>query len=104
MKKILFLNPPGSRKFLRDQYCSSAAKANYYWPAVDLLVLSGILSEHFELEVFDAIVQEIDQKTILKKISSNSYYALISLSSNASMDEDFALFEAIKRENNMPAL
>ena len=100
MKRILLLNPPGSRKYLRDQYCSSSAKADYYWPPVDLLVLSGILFEHFELEVFDAIAQGLDSKTILEKINSNSYYALISLSSNASKDEDFALFEAIRRKNN----
>jgi len=96
MKKILLLNPPGSRKFLRDQYCSSATKADYYWPAVDLLVLSGILSEHFELEVCDAIAEAVDEKTLIEKIISSSYYALISLSSSASMDEDFALFKAIK--------
>ncbi|MBU1045210.1 MAG: radical SAM protein [Candidatus Omnitrophica bacterium] len=101
MKKILLLNPPGSRKFLRDQYCSSATKADYYWPAVDLLVLSGILSDHFELEVLDAIALNADKKTTIEKILSGSYDALISLSSSASMDEDFALFETIKAKSNI---
>ncbi|MFH1061448.1 MAG: radical SAM protein [Candidatus Omnitrophota bacterium] len=101
MKKILLLNPPGSRNFLRDQYCSSATKANYYWPAVDLLVLSGILSEHFSIDVCDAIAQGLNPQDTLKKIINGSYYAVISLSSTASMDEDFALFAQIKQQGNM---
>lgn len=101
MKRILLLNPPGSRNFLRDQYCSSATKADYYWPAVDLLVLSGILSEHFSIDVCDAIVQRISPKDLLKKVVEGSYHAVLSLSSSASMDEDFALFAKIKSQANI---
>ncbi|MBI4845884.1 MAG: radical SAM protein [Candidatus Omnitrophica bacterium] len=96
MKKILLLNPPGKSRYLRDQYCSSSAKAHYYWPAVDLLVLSGILCKKFELKVIDAIVEGLSREHVLNHIAKENFFAVVSLTSNASKDDDFKLFEEIK--------
>ncbi|MFH2138115.1 MAG: radical SAM protein [Candidatus Omnitrophota bacterium] len=104
MKKILLLNPPGKYPYLRDQYCSSAAKAGYYWPAVDLLVLSGILSPHFELKVLDAIVEKSNLGDVLDILQKDKYSAVISLASSASKDEDFELFKQIKFQLNIPVI
>jgi len=57
--KVLLLNPPGDKLYLRDEYCSAVSKADYYWPPIDLLVLSGILSDKYEVEVIDAIVEKL---------------------------------------------
>jgi len=54
-KKLLLLNPPGSRMFFRDYYCAKVSKARYYYHPVDLVYLSGSLSEHFQVSVIDAI-------------------------------------------------
>ncbi len=97
MEKILLLNPPGKRRYLRDQYCSSSAKADYYWPAVDLLVLSGVLNRDFSVKVIDAIVERYNDNDVQNIIKKDSYSALISLSSTASKDEDFELFRKIKQ-------
>ncbi|MBU4305765.1 MAG: B12-binding domain-containing radical SAM protein [Candidatus Omnitrophica bacterium] len=98
MKKILLLNPPGRNRYLRDQHCSSAAKADYYWPAADLLVLSGMLHNVFEIKVIDAIVQGYGMKHVLDIIREGDFYAVIALTSSASRDEDFALFAKIKSD------
>jgi len=97
MKKILLINPPGKTRYLRDQYCSSSAKASYYWPAIDLLVLSGILGSSYEVEVLDCIAQKASSTESLAKITRNKYDAVVSLSSTASKDEDFRFFEDVKK-------
>lgn len=56
--RVLLLNPPGDELYLRDNYCSFTSKADYYWPAIDLLAQSGILSQHFEVHVRDALVDK----------------------------------------------
>ncbi len=98
MEKILLLNPPGKYQYLRDQYCSSSAKADYYWPAVDLLVLSGILAREFNVSVLDAIVENFDQQKTLNLIEQGRFKAIISLTSSASSAEDFSLFKRIKEK------
>ncbi|MCK4993877.1 MAG: radical SAM protein [Candidatus Omnitrophica bacterium] len=101
MNKILLLNPPGKNKYLRDQYCSSSAKADYYWPAIDLLVLSGILSSHFQVEVLDAIAQGLSLEQTLKFVKKASFFAVCALTSSASKDEDFLLFEVLKKDSRI---
>ena len=53
MDKILLLNPPGDKLFQRDMYCSGVSKAHYYWPSIDMLVLSGILGQEYDLDILD---------------------------------------------------
>ncbi len=96
MKKVLLLNPPGRLRYLRDQYCSSSAKSSYYWPAVDLLALSGKLKHDFELKVIDAIAENKSVSVCLREISRFSPDAVISLTSTASKDEDFSFFHLLK--------
>ena len=97
MNKILLLNPPGKNKYLRDQYCSSSAKADYYWPAIDLLVLSGIISSHFQVEVLDAITEGMSAEQTLQFVKNSSFSAVCALTSSSSKDEDFLLFNELKQ-------
>ena len=56
VRKVLLLNPPGDRLYIRDQFCSHVSKGTYYWQPLDLLMISGRLhAEGFELAVVDAI-------------------------------------------------
>ena len=100
MKNILLLNPPGTRFYLRDQYCSSQAKADYYWPAVDLLVLSGILKNHFNIFFIDSIVERKSSQDIINFVNKEKIEVVIALSSTASKQEDFELFRAIKKQTS----
>ena len=98
MKKILLLNPPGTSRYLRDQYCSSSAKAAYYWPPIDLLVLSGLLKDEFRLEVLDCIAERISPRRARERIRRSAPEAVIALTSTASKEEDFDFFSGLKRD------
>ena len=57
MPKVLLLNPPASQRVCRDLYCGHVAKGSYYWPQIDLLVLSGWAHQAgCELKLLDAVV------------------------------------------------
>ena len=43
VKKVLLLNPPGDRLYIRDQFCSHVSKGTYYWQPLDLLMISARL-------------------------------------------------------------
>ena len=55
LDRVLLLNPPGEKLYQRDMYCSNISKGKYYWPAIDLLILSGILGQSYEVDVLDAV-------------------------------------------------
>lgn len=96
--KILLLNPPGDKLYARDKYCTSVSKASYYWPQIDLLMLSGILSPRHHVEVLDAIVERLDFQTALSRIVSARYDAVIFLASSASWQSDFAFMRRVKEQ------
>ena len=59
MSKVLLLNPPGTRPYLRDYYCSKVAKADYIYEPVDLLMLSGMLAETCRQRARQAAASEL---------------------------------------------
>lgn len=99
-KKILLLNPPGKERYLRDQYCSSVAKSDYYHPPVDLLYQSGYFSGTWEILVLDAISQEISSDKALSEILSFAPSAVLSLVGSGSWKADMAFLEKINK--NLP--
>ncbi len=101
MHKILLLNPPGDRLYLRDYYCSHMAKGNYYWPPLDLLVLSGILSEKYEVKVLDAIVSRIPAEQCLRQIKNMDIDTIIFVTGSVSWRKDFAFTEEIKNNKDV---
>ncbi len=95
-KKLLLLNPPGSRMFFRDYYCAKVSKARYYYHPVDLVYLSGSLSEHFQVSVIDAIAEKMDISTCRTKILSIGPDIVIFLSSAPSYKEDMMFISEMK--------
>ena len=96
MKRILLLNPPGREKYFRDNYCSPVSKAGYYWQPTDLLVQSGHLGGAYEVDVVDAIVENLNPDSILNLVKENYYYAILALAGTASWDQDLQLLEQIR--------
>ena len=78
-ERLLLLNPPGDKLYIRDYYCSFSSKANYYWPPQDLIVLSGLLAGEFTVEVEDAIVRKTSRAACIEKILRASPRAVSSL-------------------------
>jgi len=100
-EKVLLLNPPGDRLYLRDSYCPNIAKGNYYWPPIDLLIQSGVLKEYFQVEVLDAIVTKMLHEDCNNKIINGNYKALFSLTSSPSWKQDFTFLAKIKKNINI---
>lgn len=96
IKKVLLLNPPGDKFYLRENYCSSVTKGDFCIPPVDLLVLSGILSKHFEVEVIDAIIEGLSESSCLERIKSSQCDAIIFLTGSVSWKHDFKFMEKVR--------
>ncbi len=98
MKKLLLLNPPGSKIYIRDYYCSKVSKTNYIYHPVDLLILSGRLYGRYTLEVIDGIAEKISFDDCFKKIIDLFPDIIIFQSGAVSCEEDFAFLSRIKKE------
>ena len=96
-KKILFLNPPGKKLYIRDYYCSKISKAYYLPQPVDLLMQTGFFSDKkFELMVIDAIAQRLNIKVTLKKIIRFQPDLIVTQCGSSSFEEDTRFFSLLK--------
>ncbi len=97
--KVFLFNPPGDRLYLRDYYCSSISKSGYYWQPIDLLVMSGILSDDgFCLAVLDAIAQGKTPDHCLSFIRTFDPDVIIFLTGATSWASDVQFLGALVRE------
>ncbi len=104
MDKILLLNPPGDKLFQRDMYCSGVSKAYYYWPSIDMLVLSGILGQEYDLDILDAIAERLTPEDSWEKIQQCDYKAVIFLTGIASWKQDFAFIARLNKHKRSPLI
>ena len=100
MEQILLLNPPGDKLYQRDMYCSGVSKANYYWPSIDLLVLSGILGQRYDVTILDAIVEGLTPEETRRRIEQGEYHAIVFLTGVASWKQDFAFMAGIRKTSH----
>ena len=96
MKRVLLLNPPGKRPYIRDNYCSYSVKANYFWEPIDLLVQSGWLSQNNEIAVHDAIAMQSSVDQVVGMVRQEQYDVILSLVGAVSFEEDRLLFTKLK--------
>ena len=97
-KKILLLNPPGRRLYIRDYYCSKVSQANYIYPPTDLVYISGYL-KNFDLYFIDAVVKKLSVDYVFKKIGEINPDYIISLIGAVSLQEDIEFIKKIKLYN-----
>ena len=57
--RVLLLNPPGERVYIRDYFCSKTTKSNYLFHPIDLVMLSGTVGSRHEIAVLDAIAEDL---------------------------------------------
>jgi len=101
--KILFLNPPGDKIFIRDYYCSKVSKAYYLPQPVDLLIQTSFFDEDkYELKVLDCIVDKNSKSKALGLIESYSPDYIIGLIGSVSLDFDVPFYEEVK--NKIPSV
>jgi len=95
--KILLLNPPGSKPYLRDLYCNSISKGRYYYQPTDLFCLSGVLSKDgYRLSAIDATVEGISTADCVRMVISLNPAAIVFISSSSSWKEDFEFLKKVK--------
>ncbi|MBU4086495.1 MAG: radical SAM protein, partial [Nanoarchaeota archaeon] len=95
MNRVLLLNPPAKNNLQRDFLCSSSSKADYYWPPIDLIVLSGLLKE-FEVRVIDAVASKISNRETLSKIKAMNPDSIICLVSSIGFNEEMSFLKNVK--------
>jgi len=91
--KILLLNPPGDRRYIRDYYCSHVSKANYIWHPYDLFVQSGILSQDHEVVAFDANIDNLSQEKTARHLARLDFDTVLMLTGQVSWKGDMAFAE-----------
>jgi len=102
--KLILLNPPGDKLYVRDYYCSFSSKADYCWPPQDLLYLSGILTEDFQVEVIDAIVEKKSPQDVLAAMSDDAVQGIVFTTGTATLKSDLELMEQLKRTRDIPVI
>ncbi|HNX81537.1 MAG TPA: radical SAM protein [Candidatus Omnitrophota bacterium] len=96
MKNILLLNPPAHGIVLRDKYCCSSSKANYFWPPIDLLVQSGILYGKHQVTVYDAIARHVRFEEAFDYAVSSQPDVVIFLTGSATWKSDMDFIKRLK--------
>lgn len=102
--KLLLLNPPGKRVYLRDYFCSKVSQADYLNHPIDFIYLSGFLHEHFELHLLDAIVERLSIAKSLRRVHELQPVAIIGLLGSVSYEEDVAFYRALAAQTDAALL
>jgi anaerobic magnesium-protoporphyrin IX monomethyl ester cyclase len=94
--RVLLLNPPGTRIYFRDGYCSTSSKSGYCWHPLDLLVQSGILSARgHQVAFIDAIAQRLTPEAVLTRIAAFRPGLILGLAGDASWPEDVRFYRRL---------
>jgi radical SAM superfamily enzyme YgiQ (UPF0313 family) len=96
--KILLLNPPGKRNYLRDYYCTSICKSDYYYHPVDLLYLSGTLARENEVSFLEALAARLTNQQAIREIRKIDPDVMITLVAAPSFDEDVAFLTQLNQQ------
>ncbi len=96
MKKVLLLNPPGKKLYIRDYFCSKVSQADYIPPPLDLVILSGIVAEEYEVELLDATVSRMPEARALEAVRAAAPFAIVSMFGAASFGEDMGFARKLR--------
>ncbi|MFA5089609.1 MAG: radical SAM protein [Candidatus Omnitrophota bacterium] len=94
-KKVLLLNPPGNKLYIRDYYSSLVSKLNYYWPPIDLQLFSAFLYGRHDIRVLDAIAERVNYAKAYKAVINMDIDTIIFLTGAVSWKEDFEFLAGI---------
>ena len=95
IRKLLLLNPPGTRLYLRDYFCSKVSQADYLNHPIDLVYLSGRLSAVGEVHLVDAIVDQLGERECLEEIQAVGPDVIVGLVGSVSCQEDLPFYRKL---------
>jgi len=96
VSRVLLLNPPGRKNYIRDYFCSKVSKSYYKSEPATLLGLSGTIAARHEVAVLDAIVENLGVEGSLTRIERFRPEAVVSLVGAVSWEEDKAFLAQVK--------
>ena len=100
--KVLFLNPPGRRVYIRDYYCSKVSQANYISHPMDFVIMSARLRhENCDVTLVDAIAEGLSPVDTLRRIGETGPDVIVALAGAVSWDEDRKFFECLKSKQSV---
>lgn len=86
--RVLLLNPPGERIYIRDYFCSKTTKSNYLYQPIDLVMMSGTLASEHDVQVMDCIAEGLSAEAAHQRIARWDPQVIISLVGSVSWEED----------------
>ena len=93
---IVLVNPPNEKIVLRDMYSSTISKGSYNWPCVDLLVLSGVLKNVYDVKLIDANTLGLSVKETVDLISSYNPRGVCFSIGNSVKNDDYFFVGSIR--------
>ncbi len=104
MKRVLLLNPPSDPPVSRDYYCGHFTKGRYYWPQLDLLIISGMLAREFQVSVADAVVESLDAEAAQSHVEAANPDAVVAVVAAVSWSSDMEFLSNLKARLNIPVI
>ena len=96
-KKVLLLNLPGKKPYLRDYFCNNISKSKYLHYPVDLLLLTCTLKNSgFDVQVIDALLKKLTPEKTIEKINEVNPDILVTLVGTISWAEDQEFLKKVK--------
>lgn len=95
--RVILLNLPGNKIYIRGYYCSQTSKADYFPHPIDFLMISAWLRD-YDLHLVDAIRDNLDGATTIQKLKSLNPDAVIFLAGMVSWNEDKEFLQKLKKE------
>ncbi len=94
--RVAIIDPPSKFRVLKDMYSSTISKGGYGWPNVDLLCVSGIIGQEYEVKIFDFNEANPDVNTAITCLSLyNPTVAVIAIGESSKI-ENYDFINLIK--------
>lgn len=105
LKKVLLLNPPADRLFMRDMYCGFSSKAHYLWEPTDQVILSGLLGRHFHVTVRECIGDQMSLDDLKRSLDGHERFDfIISLTAARTLEHDLPTFAWLREKYGSAAI
>ncbi|MBC8017599.1 MAG: radical SAM protein [Verrucomicrobia bacterium] len=97
MKKILLLNLPFERPVQRDYGCPHGAKADYFWPPIDLLLFGAMVIDVGDLSYLDCPAGKLTWNDSLHKIKEIDPDLIFTIISSVTVKSDLEYLKILKQ-------
>ncbi len=94
--RVLLLNPPGKKLYLRDYYCSKVSQADYLNAPIDLLFASGQLRDCAQVELIDAVAESLESEDCIDRVAAFQPELVLGLIASVSYPEDLNFYRRLR--------